>query len=102
MMWRKVDLHTHTHPDDGESDFSAEAFVQWALDGNLNVVAVTDHMVLDRVEPVIAQAHSMELTVVPGVELHTDRGHVLAVAPGPGGADSLRSLMDRLGAPARP
>lgn len=48
-MWRKVDLHIHTRPDDGAVPaFSATGFVAWAVGAGLDVVAVTDHNSLDR------------------------------------------------------
>lgn len=100
-MWRRVDFHTHTQPDTGAPDFSPESYVQWALAAGLDVVGVTDHMTLDRVEPIVSQAHAAKITVIPGVEIDTDRGHVLALAPGPDWADSLRGLMDRVGAPGK-
>lgn len=82
-MWRLCDLHVHTQPNEQCSDaWDAAAWVTEALDMGLDVVAITDHDHGDHVAEAVAAAEGKPLEVVPGVELSTDRGHVLVLAPG--------------------
>lgn len=102
-MWRKCDLHNHTTPNEQIGDaFDADAFVAACAAEALDMVAVTDHDSIERVEPVMAAAQGTTLTVVPGVEISTDHGHVIAIAPGPNGLPALKELMARLGVGAAP
>jgi hypothetical protein len=98
-MWRLCDLHNHTLPNEQCQDvWDAAAFVQSRRMLGLNLIAVTDHDHVDRVEELMVQAADTELTVVPGVELSTDRGHLLILAPGENGIATLRQLLVRVGA----
>jgi len=98
-MWRLCDLHNHTLPNEQCQDvWDAAAFVQSRRMLGLNLIAVTDHDHVDRVEELMVQAADTELTVVPGVELSTDRGHLLILAPGENGIATLRQLLFRVGA----
>lgn len=97
-MWRRCDLHNHTTPNEqDESELDAAQFVEEALDRGLDVVAVTDHDHVDRVSIVVAAAEETSLTVVPGLEVTTDSGHVIVLAPDEDGLDCLRNLIARLG-----
>lgn len=97
-MWRLCDLHTHTLPNEQEAgDWSAEEFIQSCVDLRLDVVAVTDHDHLERVEDAVAAAEGSGVKVVPGIEVSTDRGHILAIAPNPDGSEQLSRYVARLG-----
>ena len=96
-MWRKCDLHRHTTPDSaGEFDFDPRDFVQRCVRDGLDVVAVTDHDRTDRIDAVVQEAADHDVIVVPGVEISTDRGHVLALSPGVGGREILDALCSRV------
>ena len=100
-IWRKCDLHRHTAPDDGEgTDWNAEGFVEWCLEDSLDVVAVTDHNDVSRVAEVIDTAQGTALSVIPGIEVSTDKGHVVILAPDPGHFSELQDFITRIGAVA--
>ena len=81
-MWRKCDFHRHTTPDaSGEFNFDARDFLFECVRDGLDVVAVTDHDQTDHIDAVVAEAANHDITVVPGVEISTDRGHILALSP---------------------
>lgn len=95
LMWRRCDLHSHTTPNEvkPEEAFDPTAFVDGCLDLGLDVVAVTDHEHVDRAEAVAEAAKGTALQVLAGVEVATDRGDVLLIAPVEGGVDVLRNLL---------
>lgn len=96
-MWRRCDLHRHTTPDTaGAFTFDARTFLQECVDDGLDVVAVTDHDRLDHVHAVIGEAANYGILVVPGIEVTTDRGHVLALAPDAEGPAVLEELCGRV------
>lgn len=98
-MWRLCDLHTHTFPNEQCTEaWDAAAFVAGRIALGLDVIAVTDHDNIDRVEEVLQAAEGTSLLVVPGVEVSTDRGHLIVLAPGNDGATLLRAFMIRLAA----
>ena len=93
-MWRKCDLHRHTVPDaEGDFDFDPQDFLQECVSDGLEVVAVTDHDRTDHIEAVVREAANHDVIVVPGVEISTDRGHVLALGPGVGGREILDAAL---------
>ena len=100
-MWRFCDLHVHTTPNEQTKQaWDAGAWVAGAINRRLDVVAVTDHDHIEHITDAQAAASSTanELTVVPGVELSTDRGHVILLAPGETGSAVLGEFMLRIGA----
>ena len=96
-MWRKCDLHRHTTPDaKGEHEFDPQNFLKECVDEGLDVVAVTDHDRTDHIDAVMEEASDYDIIVVPGTEISTDRGHVLALAPGGDGRIILDELCSRV------
>lgn len=96
-MWRKCDLHRHTVPDsDADASLDPQEFLSGCVAEGLNVVAVTDHDRVDNVDAVSEKAVDYGIVVVPGIEISTDRGHVLALAPGADGRAILDELRIRL------
>lgn len=63
----RLDLHVHTVASDGA--WRAEAVVDAAVDGRLDVIAITDHDTTDGVAPAVAAAAGRRLQVVAGTEL---------------------------------
>lgn len=53
--------------------------VHQALAAGLNVIAVTDHNSIEWCEGVIEAAAGTALSVLPGVEISTSEGHLLAI-----------------------
>lgn len=98
-MWRLCDLHIHTTPNEQDSnELDAENLVKGCLEAGLHVVAIADHDHVDAVQAVVEAAEATSLIVVPGTEVSTDRGHIVALAPVLGGVDVLRDLLNRVGA----
>ena len=96
-MWRKCDLHRHTVPDrNRELDFDAREFVIECIAEGLEVIAVTDHDHSNNVAAVVREAGGKNLIVIPGVEVSTDRGHVIAFAPGDEGLGVLEEFCERV------
>ena len=96
-MWRKCDLHRHTVPDiPGEFDFDPKNFLMESINDGLDVVAVTDHDRTDHIDAVMEEAPNHDIIVVPGAEISTDRGHVLALAPGGDGRIILDEFCGRV------
>lgn len=69
----RLDLHLHTTASDGA--WSPEAVVRGAVDGGLDVIAITDHDTLGGVARAQAAARDHSIQVVPGIELSSTFGH---------------------------
>jgi hypothetical protein len=88
----RVDLHVHTYGDgDGAPDPDFKAYVEAAVDAGVQVLAVTDHNTCRFAQAMMDAAKGAELLVLPGVEISTHDGHLLAVF-GPDGLDELQAL----------
>jgi predicted metal-dependent phosphoesterase TrpH len=86
------DLHVHSsYSRDGES--SVEEILLRAEKAGLDVIAITDH---DTVEGVLyAQRCTTPLVVIPGIEISTRQGHLIALGitgPVPPGLDVLETV----------
>jgi predicted metal-dependent phosphoesterase TrpH len=64
---QRTDLHIHTRASDGE--LSPAALVRAAIDGRLDVIAVTDHDTIGGVAEALAAAEGGPVRVIPGVEI---------------------------------
>jgi len=65
-----ADLHIHTYYSDSTS--SPQEVVEDALKAGLSCIAITDHDIVQGVEPTIEAAHPHALEVVPGIELSSE------------------------------
>ena len=96
-MWRKCDLHRHTRPDISRASvLDPKEFLLACITDGLDVVAVTDHDKTDHIDAIVEEAKNHDIDVVPGMEVSTDRGHVLALAPGVDGRIILDQLCSRV------
>jgi hypothetical protein len=96
-MWRKCDLHIHTWPNErSRREWDPEEFVASRIAAGYDVVAVTDHDSCERVDDLIDLSAGSGLQVIPGVEISTDRGHLLVLAPG-SATDVIKSFIQRIG-----
>ena len=82
-QWVKADLHVHTPAsadiDDKWKDATPEDVVRIAAEKGLDLIAITDHNTAVWCDPVRAAANGTGLTVLPGVEISTPQGHLLAL-----------------------
>src|SRR4051794_24439957 len=78
--FRRADLHVHTHRD-GDPDPSPDlyAYIAAAEAAGIDVLAVTDHNHVRFVRAAIAAAEGSVVTVLPGIEISTHDGHLLAL-----------------------
>ncbi|UCF58700.1 MAG: CehA/McbA family metallohydrolase [Candidatus Bathyarchaeota archaeon] len=75
-MRLKIDLHVHTRYS-YDSTTTPDEIVAYSKKRGLDGIAITDH---DVVEGALELARKVkELVVIPGVEITTSRGHVLAL-----------------------
>ncbi len=82
-QWLKADLHVHTP---ASADMAEEwktatpaDLVRIAIKKGLDVIAVTDHNTAAWCDEVRQAAMGTSLTVLPGVEISTPQGHLLAI-----------------------
>lgn len=75
--WTILDLHTHSYERSLDSGAGAEALVRRAAERGLDGVALTDHNAVcsDAEARELAERHAV--SVIPGMEVGTDIGHVL-------------------------
>jgi len=65
-----ADLHVHTTFSDGED--TPQEVVAKAKEARLKTIAITDHDVVDGIEPAISEGERLSVTVIPGVEFTTE------------------------------
>lgn len=73
-----VDLHVHSE-DSYDADSPVETILERAVDVGLDGIAVTDHDAIDESLRAAELAPAYGLTAVPGVEVSTADGHLLAL-----------------------
>jgi len=74
----KADLHIHSEASyDCES--SVEEILESAVEESLDVVAVTDHDEIRASHEAVESASEYDLTAIPGIEVSTADGHLLAL-----------------------
>ena len=82
-QWLKADLHVHTpaSADIAEKWKTATPadVVRIAIEKGLDIIAVTDHNTAAWCDDVRQAAEGTSLTVLPGVEISTPQGHLLAI-----------------------
>jgi len=78
-MTNYVDLHTHSTASDGI--YSPTELLHKAKDIGLRVLALTDHDTTDGLEEATQTARTLDIDIIPGIEINTDVGggevHVL-------------------------
>ena len=76
--WIKWDLHVHSPASydwDNSCSGTAEDIVKKAIAENLSVIAITDHHTVKGIDGVTKAAKGKDITILPGVELCTDKGN---------------------------
>lgn len=79
--FHKVDLHTHTPASSDYRDKSATAadIIAAATSAGITILAITDHNSADWINKVRDASKGTGVTVIPGVEITTPEGHILAL-----------------------
>ena len=76
-----IDLHAHTAPRSNCSTTTLEELVASARGRGLDALCITEHDVRWPDEELADASRTFDFTLIPGVELTTDVGHVLAFGP---------------------
>jgi hypothetical protein len=76
LVWLACDLHAHSVHSDGS--LSVAELAAAAVRGRLDVLAVTDHNTVSHQPELASTGSRYGITLVPGQELTTDRGHANA------------------------
>jgi hypothetical protein len=100
-VFRRVDLHVHTPasadmPDEWKSA-SPDDVVRHALAAGMDVIAVTDHNTAEWCDRVREAAAGTALHVLPGVEVSTAEGHLLAIFDAAKPGSEIREFLIRIG-----
>lgn len=73
-----IDLHNHTWPKSHDSVLDPRDLAQRAKDAGLDGICLTEHDALWKEEDAQAIAEEIGIVVIPGCEVSTDEGHILA------------------------
>ena len=73
-----IDLHTHTHPLSHDSLLPPDELIEAARAAGLDGVCLTEHDFAWEPDKLQALAKQHNFLVIPGIEVNTEDGHVLA------------------------
>ncbi len=73
-----IDLHTHTHPLSHDSALTPDALIEAAKKAGLDGVCLTEHDFFWEHEKAAELGRRHDFLVIPGIEVNTERGHVVA------------------------
>jgi len=99
LMTLKADLHMHTTSSDGT--FTPTELVNHAKKRNIDIISITDHDTVEGIEEAIQVAKTVNIRVIPGIELSTtyngENIHIIGYFKGYGYKDdSLISFLEEL------
>ncbi len=72
-----IDLHTHTHPGSWDSFLHPDELVERSREAGLDAVVLSEHDWAWEPEAVRALAKRHNFTVIAGMEINTEDGHIL-------------------------
>jgi energy-coupling factor transporter ATP-binding protein EcfA2 len=78
-LFVRADLHVHVSPDGGAPAGLPADYVREAVSSGISVLGITDHNSIDNVKSVIDAAAGQPLLVLPGIEVTTHQGHLVAL-----------------------
>ena len=73
-----IDLHTHSYPKSDDSFLSVDELIEGSKAAGLDGICLTEHDAFWSDEQVRELSRRHEFLVLPGSEINTDAGHVLA------------------------
>ncbi|MCH2527937.1 MAG: PHP domain-containing protein, partial [Dehalococcoidia bacterium] len=73
-----IDLHNHTYPKSDDSFISPDELIIKAKDIGLDGICLTEHDCFWTNDDIELLSSKHNFLILPGVELNTDAGHVLA------------------------
>jgi PHP family Zn ribbon phosphoesterase len=97
----KTDLHVHTPASHDYKDRAAIPMdiLNAAAATGIDILAVTDHNSADFVDKMRAASQETSATVIPGVEITTPEGHILALFEAKTSESDITDLLIRIGIP---
>jgi predicted metal-dependent phosphoesterase TrpH len=97
----KSDLHTHTpaSTDFVDAAASPDQIIEAAQKAGIEILAITDHNATDWIDRVRAAAKGSSVTIVPGVEITTPEGHILALFEPNADVTKITDLLITIGIP---
>src|SRR6266852_1577368 len=97
-MWRKADLHIHAAPNESCSDpVPPSELLDACSTAGLELIGIVGHDDVPDLDALQREARDRSIAVVPGLEISTDRGHLVALCPGDDGSAPLVDLCTRSG-----
>jgi hypothetical protein len=80
---KKIDLHIHTKTSSQDKNFlfSLDTLKRYAADAELDCIAITNHNLFDR-QQFDEIRSSLDILVLPGIEVDVERCHILVLADG--------------------
>lgn len=76
----RADLHVHTHADsDVDPTPDLASYVDAAIASGIDIMAITDHNAVTFIRDAMRAAQDKALVVIPGIEISTHDGHLLAL-----------------------
>lgn len=75
----RADLHVHLTPDGGGPTGNPADYVREAVANGISVLGIADHNAIENVKSVIDAAVGQPLLVLPGIEVTTHQGHLVAL-----------------------
>jgi ABC-type cobalamin/Fe3+-siderophores transport system ATPase subunit len=88
----RADLHVHSRSDvPDEAPHEPADYLTEAVQRGVKVLGITDHNAIDRVADFMVEAAQHDLLVLPGIEITTHQGHLLALFS-PGELDALANF----------
>lgn len=76
----RAELHNHTTESDGQ--LTVKELVEYAKADHFEVMAITDHNTVSGQAKSVYDSKDSDLEIIPGIELTTFYGHILALGLG--------------------
>jgi predicted metal-dependent phosphoesterase TrpH/ABC-type lipoprotein export system ATPase subunit len=94
----RADLHIHSYGASGsydvtDNEMTPEKIVDESIRNNLGLISITDHNEILNSQLAIQYANGKSITVIPGIEVSTIQGHLLAYF---GSFEDLRNFYNKL------
>ena len=78
---KKIDLHVHTTPGNGDAqfDFDIEKFKEYVKKLSIDVIAITNHNLFNQKQFETIAKEIRNVVILPGVEINLEDGHLLLI-----------------------
>ncbi len=92
----RAEFHIHTVLSPCASvEMIPPLIIQEAIEKGIKIIAISDHNATANINAVIQAAKDTEITVIPGIELHTrEEIHILCLFPNPTAAHEFQAVLE--------